>query len=207
MAPLGELAGPCAERLEAGLPSPMLDLWAWDLCDVPQPDRVRARVHLRGRVRQVHVVGPLQRYWADEPVACFSPEIITLSVVRAGGSRTDMQVVALPEFQAARPDPLAGWERSWIRHLSEHHSDELGRLTERHMSLVQSDVVRPWRATRSGIAVRVYRANVTNSIPLPFPWQVNCGCEANRAFEQLVGELPRPTTNAGPPHRSGAGES
>ena len=191
VAPLEELGGPCADRLAAGAPSPVLELWAWDLSDAPQPDRLRAKVYLQGRVRPI-TIAPGESGADRVDCACFDPGLVRLTVYGHGGADVQSWPVPIAEFRSAPLDPLAGWERGWLRHLDRDHRHDLRVLASRYTCLRAQDVVRPWRADRHGIVLRVYRQHEVCDVDVPFGPGVACGCGAKEALQNLLTNTPAP---------------
>lgn len=184
------MAGDCVQRLEAGAPSPVLDLVAVDVCSVPQPDRQRGSVHLRGRVT-VDAVG-LAEPWSSllgmppgRPAARFVAESVTLRVYAPPGSHSEA-VVEVADYQAAWPDALAGWESDWIQHLDARHQDVLHQVVAARYQLGAHARVRALRADERGLDVRVYDDGCVADLRVPFPARVRCGCHAVEAFNAVL---------------------
>ncbi len=191
VAAAGELAGPCSGFLKANKPSPELHLWAWDVSGAPQPDRVRALVHMRGRIRPAApiVEKVLREQWLED-VACFDPRLVVLTVRGDSGTTTQQHVVPLDDYQSAEPDPMTGWEAGWLSHLSRDHESDLRRLAQQQVPLHADDVVRPWYTDSSCIELRIYRGGTTEDLHIPFPYSVRCGCEAIAVLQEMVSSNP-----------------
>ncbi|MEU8649899.1 DUF2470 domain-containing protein [Streptomyces sp. NPDC048737] len=137
----------CAPR---GEPSAVLEFA--DVAPVPVRDRVRARLWLAG--------------W-------FVPEDGRLAfhatrVVLKEPSGT--VVVALDEFAAAAPDPLAAAEARLLTHLADAHPDAVERLTRlvRKESLHGAVRVQPLAVDRHGLTLRIERVRAHGDVRLPF---------------------------------------
>lgn len=183
------VARQCARHLEAGLPSPVLDLLAVDVCSVPQPDRQRGTVHMRGCVT-LDVRGldeacsSFLGVATGAPVARFEPESITLRRhVPPGASRDDD--ISTEDYALARPDALAGWEADWLCHL-DGHREELLRVVQTRHRIGASARVHALQADERGLDIRVYDGAATRDVRVPFPCQVRCRCHAVEAFNDLV---------------------
>ncbi|PID53707.1 MAG: hypothetical protein CSA58_11525 [Micrococcales bacterium] len=186
-APIDDLAGPCGDRLRTHSQSPLLDMWAWDISDVPQPDRLRAVIHLRGQVRlpRDNEADALVLHWGED-VACFTPKIVIAKVNSLGRGLSTSHVIALNSYRCATADPLAGWEGVWMRHLAQHHQNEVRQLARHHTCLRKEDVVKPLSADEGGLVLRVYRDGEAEDVPVPFAAPVRSSCEAVRATETLL---------------------
>lgn len=184
------MVGDCQRYLEAGSPSPLLDLVAVDVCPVPQPDRQRGSVQLRGRVH-LDARG-LAEPWASflgmpggGPFARFVPESVMLRSYVPPGTYPSTPV-AVEDFAVANPDFLAGWESEWIAHLDAHHCDQVELVVATRFRLGAQARVRALRAHERGLDVRVYQAGGVSDLQVPFPAQVQCGCRAVRAFNEVL---------------------
>lgn len=183
--------GPCWERLEVGEPSPELDLVAADITAVAQPDRLRARVRMRGRVELVQALAHPQvqhrlRVMPGAMLAQFVPDRI---IVELPGPQVETFRVAAADYAAAEADPLAGWEGIWIHHLDAAHGQTLRELANIQLDLVESDSVRALQADADGLTLRVYQAHGPRDIRVPFPHRVESSCQAVGGFQALVKAL------------------
>ena len=186
-APTDELAGSCGRYLRDGTPSPLLDVWGWDVVDVPQGDRLRALLHLRGTVRMLDCdeAQILSERWQLD-VAAFTPETVVLAGYEAGSGFTEKQAVPLPAYRAAAPSRLAEWEGPWLRHLAAHHGPALCDLARHQVPVRGRDVVKPLAVDEAGLALRVYRSRSTQDVRVPFPDPVRCRCQAVAAVRGLL---------------------
>ncbi|MCF4136067.1 DUF2470 domain-containing protein [Streptomyces sp. Tue 6430] len=137
----------CAPR---GEPSAVLEFA--DVAPVPVRDRVRARLWLAG--------------WfvpEDGRLAFHATRVVLKEPSGA-------VVVALDEFAAAAPDPLAAAEAHLLTHLADAHPDAVERLTRlvREESLHGAVRVRPLAVDRHGLTLRVERARAHGDVRLPF---------------------------------------
>ncbi|MGV9560085.1 DUF2470 domain-containing protein [Streptomyces sp. NPDC003401] len=137
----------CAPR---GEPSAVLEFA--DVAPVPVRDRVRARLWLAG--------------WfvpEDGPLAFHATRVVLKEPSGA-------VVVALDEFAAAAPDPLAAAEARLLTHLADAHPDAVERLTRlvRRESLHGAVRVQPLAVDRHGLTLRVERARAHGDVRLPF---------------------------------------
>lgn len=187
-------AGACWDRLAAGEPCPQLDLVATDVTSVPQPDRIRATVRMRGRVGLVQAPPhrPLRQHLglaAGQPMARFVPESIVLDL--PGTAERRSTAVPLTDYAQAETDPLAGWEAAWISHLDAAHGATLRALARQHLPVLETDAVRALQADTRGLVVRVYRADSQRDLRFAFESPATCGCAAVAAFNAMTrGVLP-----------------
>lgn len=181
--------GRCWDRLIAGEPSPQLDLVATDVTAVPQPDRIRARVRLRGRL-EVLVAPPHGRLLrhlqliVGQPMARLVPDSVVLE--RPSADNGGSVPVPLPDYAAATIDPLAGWESAWVMHLDSGHAATLRRLVERRLPLADGDRVHALQADSRGVTVRVYREVARSDLRFEFATPAGCGCRGVAEFRDLV---------------------
>lgn len=137
----------CAPR---GEPSAVLEFA--DVAPVPVRDRVRARLWLAG--------------WfvpEDGRLAFHATRVVLKEPSGA-------VVVALDEFAAAAPDPLAAAEAQLLTHLADAHPDAVERLTRlvRGESLHGAVRVQPLAVDRHGLTLRIERARAHGDVRLPF---------------------------------------
>ncbi|MEU3858873.1 DUF2470 domain-containing protein [Streptomyces sp. NPDC028722] len=137
----------CAPRQE---PAALLEFA--DVAPVPVRDRIRARLHLSGRLAPC--AGTL----------LFRP---TRVVLRESSGPV---VVAPDEFAAARPDPLTEAEPRLLTHLADAHPDAVERLTRlvRPESLHAATRVAPLAVDRHGLTLRIERRRAHGDVRLPF---------------------------------------
>ncbi|MFE9675479.1 DUF2470 domain-containing protein [Streptomyces sp. NPDC006259] len=132
-----------------GEPSAVLEFA--DVAPVPVRDRVRARLWLAG--------------WfvpGDGHLAFHATRVVL--------KESAAVVVALDEFAAAEPDPLALAEAHLLTHLADAHPDAVERLTRlvRAQNLHGAVRVRPLAVDRHGLTLRIERARSHGDVRLPF---------------------------------------
>jgi hypothetical protein len=191
--PGSAVPGGCLDRLVAGEPAPLIDVVAWDVATVAQPDRLRGVLRLSGRPQLstdrlpddalVHL-----RIRPSDPVIRLAPVDISLEwhIECDGASRT----VAVPQplYVGARPDGLVEWEGPWATHLAAHHDDSCRSLARRVADVGDDVMVRPILADEGGIVIRAYEANGVRDLRVPFPRRVSCPCEATAALGLLISQ-------------------
>lgn len=188
--------GPSA--LGAGDPAPTASFTAFDVCSVPQPDRVRGGVVLRGPLHRVSTRLPegVGEYLTEldggegEIVRLF-PTSVSVQWRCEGGH--DWQALPVEDYTCARLDPLVGWEVSWISHLHRDHEEVLRALAialDPTVSGLAAGPLRPLLADRYGLVLRHYGATGTRDLRIPFVTDIECGCDAVEALNALVAALP-----------------
>ncbi|MFF3935416.1 DUF2470 domain-containing protein [Streptomyces phaeofaciens] len=137
----------CAPR---GEPSAVLEFA--DVAPVPVRNRIRARLWLAGW------------FTPEDGHLAFHPTRVVLK------PPTGAVVVALDEFAAAAPDPLATAEAQLLTHLADAHPDAVERLTRlvRRDSLHGAVRVQPLAVDRHGLTLRIERAGAHGDVRLPF---------------------------------------
>ncbi|MFH9861503.1 DUF2470 domain-containing protein [Streptomyces sp. NPDC017202] len=137
----------CAPR---GEPSAVLEFA--DVAPVPVRDRVRARLWLAGR------------FVPEDGRLAFHATRVVLK------EPSGAVAVALDEFAAAAPDPLAAAEARLLTHLADAHPDAVERLTRlvREESLHGAVRVQPLAVDRHGLTLRIERARAHGDVRLPF---------------------------------------
>ncbi|MFF3463651.1 DUF2470 domain-containing protein [Streptomyces sp. NPDC001984] len=138
------ICAPCGE------PSAVLEFA--DVAPVPVRNRIRARLWLAGWFTA-----------ADEHLAFRATRV----VLRQSSGAT---VVALDEFAAAGPDPLAPAEARLLTHLADAHPDAVERLTRLvdPESLHAATRVQPLAVDRHGLTLRIERTRAHSDVRLPF---------------------------------------
>ncbi len=135
-----------------------------DVAPVAVPDRVRARVLLRGRLGLAcHHAG--HDTGTAPVVLCFETDAVTLE---RGGRLLD---VTPAEIAAAEPDPMAETEAEMLIHLADAHEgtiELLARLVEPRL-LVGVTRVAPVCLDRYGVVLRLLRTTGHRDVRLPFP--------------------------------------
>lgn len=184
--------GPCARRLLAGEASPRLDLVAIDVTAVPQPDRVRAVVRMTGRIEACTAPRHcfLQQHLGLAPgdsMARFVPDLVSLEHRDDSGRRLSTHVTTAA-YAAAVSDPLAAWDARWSTHLDTGHAAHLRRFVERRALLTPQHTVRALQTDSTGLTLRIYSPDGTRDHRVAFAAPARCGCQAIRAFHQLVAE-------------------
>ncbi|MDX3572873.1 DUF2470 domain-containing protein [Streptomyces bobili] len=133
-----------------GEPSAVLEFA--DVAPVPVRGRIRARLWLAGWFvpEDGHLAFRATRVVLKEPSGAV--------------------VVALDEFAAAEPDPLALAEAQLLTHLADAHPDAVERLTRliRTESLHGAVRVKPLAVDRHGLTLRIERARAHGDVRLPF---------------------------------------
>ncbi|MER5748694.1 DUF2470 domain-containing protein [Streptomyces sp. NPDC002088] len=137
----------CAPR---GEPSAVLEFA--DVAPVPVRNRIRARLWLAGW------------FAPEDDQLVFQATRVVLK------QPSGAVVVALDEFAAAAPDPLAGAEAQLLTHLADAHPDAVERLTRlvRPDSLHGAVRVQPLAVDRHGLTLRIERARADGEVRLPF---------------------------------------
>lgn len=188
----------------AGGEAPVL-LDAADLCPVPVPDRVRARVRLVG--------------WVHEPPPQLRRELALVAADREdagalldiGNGRTVLYVdvaevlfvdgggdldevgsvtfVATADYAAARPDPLSGTEAALLGHLLHGHPAELARLAQLLPEPLAAAAV-PVALDRHGLVLR----SGTIDVRLEFGRPVSCPRELPGQMRELLARVPAPVS-------------
>ncbi len=187
--------GPCWDHLQNGQPCPLLDLVATDITSVPQPDRIRAHVRMRGTVELLPAPPhPQVRHHlglsTGEPMARFVPECVILNAPSPGDRYAT--TVPLSAYAEAATDPLAGWEAAWISHLDSQHAQALRRLVSAQLELCGSENVHALQADVHGITVRIYAPGFQRDLRLDFPREARCGCQAVDSFNAMVAQVAPP---------------
>lgn len=169
--------------------SPAVSAVMLDVGPVPAADRLRGRVVMTGRPRPVsrRLPAPLVGFLCGEERAPgrqlleLSPQTIHLEWHVEGDLA---QTVDPQEYAAARPDPLAGWEEGFLRHLADDHGDLLAPLAARLGHDVAPDErVRPVLADTDGVVLRVVdRSGCARDVRLGFDSPASCGCDVVAAF-------------------------
>lgn len=182
-------AGPCLHRMLEGAPSPVLQVLVSDLTPVPQPDRLRARVHLTGRVELIALRGRPEiahrlGATADEPLVRFVPDSVYLERAHAGGGPVPAQA-----YRRARPDPLAGWESAWLTRLHREDPELLRLLAHACRPLGENDRVSGLAADSHGITLRIYAGAGVRDLRLDFARPAPCPCRARRSLDELINRL------------------
>lgn len=178
-------------RVAPRLPSPPVSTTAVDLSPVPQPDRVRGRVHVTGRLglapddlpagARRHLTGGDPH---AGPVLQLVPERVTL-VSPDGGTE-----VALDAYRQAGIDPLVDHEARWLPHLHADHPALVRALAEQVVGRLAAEVrVVPLAVDRHGLTLRVHRHDGGHDVHLDWPEPIGCGCELRPAMAALVESL------------------
>lgn len=194
LAPEADLTGgPRIAR--PGTPAPVLTLSALDVCVVPQPDRVRGGVILRGPVHRIPGALPegvreyLTEHTRSDEVVRLYPTSVSVQWRCEGGF--GWRALPVEDYTCADLDALVGWESEWISHLADHHDDALTHLARRADPdlPVEIGVLRPVLADRFGLVLRHYAGDAVRDVRIPFPHEVTCGCEAVEGLNRLLGTL------------------
>ena len=177
--------------------SPLLTAAAVDVAPVPTADRVRGSVVLQGRIRPVRRRLParLIAFLCGDQQSPGRPilELQPVSVVLQWNVENEDGIpvtVPLDRYAAARPDDLAGWEASFVRHLADDHANLLPRLArDAGLPVPEGWRVHPVVADVAGIVLRATPADddrVRRDVRLAFDRPVTCGCDAVEAFNALL---------------------
>ncbi|MGY1812452.1 DUF2470 domain-containing protein [Blastococcus sp. SYSU D00820] len=96
--------------------------------------------------------------------------------------------VGLPEYAAARPDPLAAVEADMLTHLDRDHPEVLTLLRSRIPAgaVGPRDAVRPLGLDRYGYRLRIERPAGHADVRIPFPRPLGCAGELRAATAQLL---------------------
>ncbi len=173
--------------------SPLVSAVMLDVAPVPAADRVRGRVVMTGRPR------PVERRLPPQLVSFLCGEETSpgrqLLELRPATVHLEWHVegeraeaVDPEEYAVARPDPLAGWEGGFLRHLHADHSDLLGPLAERLGHDVGAhERLRPVLADAHGVVLRAVGIDgASHDVRLGFDRQATCGCDAVAAFNEWL---------------------
>lgn len=71
-------------------------------------------------------------------------------------------------FLTAHPDPLIDWERTWLRHLNEHHQDILVQLAAGLAQPVPPGPIRAVGIDRYGLRLRIESRHISRELRIPF---------------------------------------
>lgn len=185
------------------LPGQSVDLTVQDVAHVPQPDRVRGSLvlrgllglapdHLPGELRP-HLCGPEPaRFDSSTPVLQFTPTRVCLrwscEVDEPGGS-TSVDVPC-EEYQAASADPLFDQEVRLLPHLYHDHHDLLCALAERADPVLGPAAdARPLALDRYGIVLRLYADGTHCDRRVLFRRPALCSRELQHEFNLLTHSL------------------
>lgn len=173
--------------------SPLVSAVMLDVAPVPAADRVRGRVVMTGRPRPVERRLPPQlvSFLCGEETSPgrrlmeLRPDTIHLSWHVEGDHAEPVEPA---DYAAARPDPLAGWEGGFLRHLHADHADLLGPLAARLGHDVRAgDRLRPVLADAHGVVLRTVGDDGTShDVRLGFGRPAACGCDAVAAFNDWL---------------------
>jgi hypothetical protein len=169
---------------------------AIDVSAVPQSDRIRGEVYLRGSLDDVreplpagmraHLTG------SDDPgvgrLVQLDPDDVVLDwrCEDAVGRRE----IPLTAYRSAFPDPLVAYEHTWLPHLQADHAEVLGTMARHELGLepAQDEAVdvRALGLDRYGVVLRVHDGRSRYDLRIPFDRPVACGCDVREAFGSLV---------------------
>lgn len=91
------------------------------------------------------------------------------------------------EFAAAEPDPFAGNEAAWLRHLELSHTDVVGALSRHLPEDLRGGHVRPLGLDRFGLRLRVEAVDADHDVRLAFSRPVGTSQELGAELRRLVG--------------------
>lgn len=180
-----------------GAPGEVLSLEMTDVTSVPQPDRVRGHLrlrgtlapydgprsqgvldHLRGTVLDDDTAGP-----GEPALAVFTPVLVELARHGLG----PWEPVALEDYRRAAPEPFVAQEHRWLPHLQRDHTATLRALAERvHGALAEGVDVRALGLDRFGLTLRLYSGTARLDLRVPFASEVGCGCDVREALGALL---------------------
>ena len=173
------------------LPAPDRDATVVDVSGVPQPDRVRGTVRLRGPVGLAEPTPQLAQFLrvsSETPVLRLTPRRVSLdwrvqTIIEPLEHR-----IPVSAYADAPLDPLAGWEAGWTAHLDQQHPSLVADLARRlDPELPPQARVRPVLADAEGLVLRAYAEDGVRDLRVDFPRAATCACEALRALGDLVG--------------------
>lgn len=180
----------------------LLTAVATDVGSVAQPDRIRGRLTIVGRLALApatlaeQVADHLVRA-EDQPLDP-SATIVRLVPTRIAlawlceplpGAAREVEV-PVEEYRSASHDPIMAHEAQWLSHLQKDHPDVLGHLARRAVpGLSASADVRPVVVDRYGLVLRVREHGIVRPVRLGFSNPVRCPCEAKDAFAELLGDV------------------
>jgi len=182
-----------------------------DVSPVPAADRIRAVVHMAGRleVADDDAAARALQAWArhrlsdDVPVEALLRDVrllrlAPLAVWFAGscgcfasvGSRGE--AVDVHHYRVARPDPLALFESEWLGHLVASHAPEMEALGR--FATFDDSPVRAHTVDRQGLVFRRRDPRPMTSegcrdLRLDFDRRVDCLCDATDAWGRLAQRL------------------
>lgn len=188
--------------------SPLVTATAADLAPIAVADRVRGRVVFGGRPRPVtrRLPAPLVSFLCDGESAPRRPllELTPTSIQLRWHVETDGEPstpVDLRDYADAQPDPMAGHEGTFVRHLDEEHASLLASLAAYAGAAVgEGGRVRPVLADSDGLVLRVSHDGHRpghRDVRLRFDRPARCGCEAVESFNLLLERAERSATTAG----------
>lgn len=169
---------------------------AIDVAAVPQPDRVRGEVRLRGILAEAedqlpagmrtHLTG------AETPGTARLVRLTPAGVSVRWGRRALSQpaehatTVAISAYRAAYPDPLVGHEALWLAHLQADHADVITALARAELGVEGAVDARAWALDRYGLVLRIGDTEGPFELRIGFERPAACGCEAREAFSALA---------------------
>jgi hypothetical protein len=149
------LAAEIATTAEGDLPA---SVEFTDVAPVAVPDRVRARVQLRG--------------WLSVAADGADPGALLFKTAEAELAHEGRTTEVEPEDLArAEPDPLAATEAEILTHLADAHGDAVELLAQLVPTRLLAGVTRvdPLRLDRYGIVLRLQRTGDRHDVRLTFP--------------------------------------
>lgn len=180
---------------------------AVDVSTVPQADRVRGTVTLAGSLTEVVEALPagmrMHLTGSEEPDG--ETRLVRLVPTRVGlawrcehrPEDPTARQVPLPEYRAAFPDPLLGYEADWLPHLQADHGEVLVAIARHELGWDESPYdVRALAMDRYGLVLRVrdgafgaFGAFGHRDVRIAFDRTVACGCDVRAAFSALLARV------------------
>jgi hypothetical protein len=198
--PLGGIAD--ARMHSAGTAGVQAVLELTDYAPLPLREPVRSLVWISGLLRQV---APSQVLELLDLIAIQEPKPALLQVDRPGAiaprhlllrleiesvvvaDSTGAESVGVSALLAARPDPFAAMESSWLRHIDADHHEVVDRLASRLPAALRRGRVRLLGIDRYGVRLRVESAAGDHDVRLPFAQPVDDVGALSRALRVLMG--------------------
>jgi hypothetical protein len=154
-----------------------------ELCPVSARHRVRARMSLRGGLRQD------QADQAGRRCVRLHLDVQAVGFEEYGEHRA----IPVDEYRTARPDPLHTGAAEQLQHLDAHHQDAIALLSRLcgRAALTGATRVLPVALDRYGVVLRVERLRGHTDVRLGFRTPIETGAEAVREMRHLFAEAGR----------------
>lgn len=181
---------PLVERLTSGAQAAVpVHLRATDVAPVALPERVRASVHVAGRLMllghalpdevRAHLAGP-GGVWATRPLLHLVPRRV-VAQFPAPGTEGEPCEIDQQSWSAAVTDPLVGVADEWVAHLDAGHRDLLAELAG---CSGEEQGVRAVSIDQRGIVLRTPQP--PRHLRVSFGEPVACGCDLAEAVDRLA---------------------